>query len=115
MPMNLFDLPVVFSQEELSHILAEGQNMRIERIVSTGQITPEEEPYDQEQDEWVALLSGHAQITFYEDNGQENSVVLTEGDALLIGAHQRHRVTYTSQEPPCIWLCVFGDGLCMTE
>lgn len=109
--MNLFDLSDVLASEELCETLAEGKEVRIERIVSTGQITPEDKPYDQEEDEWVCLLSGQAQITFYEDGGQEQCIELSQGDTLLIGAHRRHRVTYTSAEPPCVWLCVFAGQL----
>lgn len=109
--MNLYDLPADLPDEELCRVLAEGKDVRIEWIVSRGQITPEEEYYDQEQEEWIAVLSGRAQLTFYGDGGEERQVSLAKGDTLLIGAHQRHRVAYTSQEPPCIWLCVFADGL----
>jgi cupin 2 domain-containing protein len=28
---------------------------------------------------------------------------------LLIAAHQKHRVSFTSQDPPCIWLALHLD------
>jgi len=31
---------------------------------------------------------------------------LGKGDYVLIPPMQKHRVVYTSQEPPCIWLAV---------
>ncbi|NEO01320.1 MAG: cupin, partial [Moorea sp. SIO3I7] len=34
---------------------------------------------------------------------------LKPGDYLFIKAHQKHRVEYTSAEPPCIWLAVHGN------
>jgi cupin 2 domain-containing protein len=78
--------------------------LEIKRIVSTGQCTPENEWYDQEDDEWVILLRGEATIVF--ENWTTDSVTLSEGDYLDIPAHIKHRVAKTSQEPPCVWLAV---------
>jgi cupin 2 domain-containing protein len=36
---------------------------------------------------------------------------LKAGDYLLIPAHCRHRVEYTSADPPCIWLAIHGNLL----
>ena len=93
------------SADELCEILARGKGCRVERIVSTGQTTPEGQWYDQEEDEWVALLSGNAELTW--DGGEKTQ--LNAGDWLLIPAHARHLVTYTSTEPPCVWLAFFFD------
>jgi len=98
--MNIFDLPELPLPEELTTVLAENASVRIERIVSTGQ---KSDWYDQVETEFVVLLEGHAVIDF--ENG--NNVTLKRGDTLLIKPHERHRVSYTSTEPPCIWLCVF--------
>jgi len=89
--------------KEISTILAEGKNVRIERIVSTGQITASDFWYDQTENEFVTVLQGEAKILF--DNGIEQHLV--QGDYLTIPAHCRHKVTYTSIEPACIWLAVF--------
>ena len=98
--MNIFDLPDFLPDEEMVTILAENENVRIERIVSRGQIT---DWYDQDETEFVALLSGSAKIEF--EDGR--IVSLASGDTINIKPHQRHRVVYTSTEPPCVWLCVF--------
>lgn len=90
---------------EMCEILARGRGCRVERIVSTGQTTPEGQWYDQEQAEWVALLSGHAELMW--EGGEKTP--LKAGDWLLIPAHVRHRVSYTSAEPPCVWLAFFFD------
>lgn len=100
---NLFEIPVSENTDEFSEILAQG-DIRIERIVSTGQITPEDQWYDQEVDEWVALLNGEARILF--ENSEE--ITLRKGDYILIKAHEKHRVTYTSTDPPCVWLAIHG-------
>ena len=98
--MNIFDLPKLSLPEELTTILAESCNIRIERIVSTGQVS---NWYDQDETEFVVLLEGSAVIEY--ENG--NKVDVAKGDTILIKPHERHRVSYTSTEPPCIWLCVF--------
>jgi cupin 2 domain-containing protein len=106
---NIFDVEnVPFSlDEEITTILASSKDVRIERIVSFGQITDENDWYDQSQDEFVILLQGKARIKF--DNGEEKE--LSNGDYLLIPAHVRHRVNYTSTKPVCIWLAVFFNRM----
>jgi len=98
--MNIFDLPELPLQGEWTTILAESANARIERIVSTGQTTGW---YDQPETEFVVLLEGNAVVEF--DSGM--NVALSKGDTMLIKPHERHRVSYTSSDPPCVWLCVF--------
>ena len=99
--MNIFDLPEFPLTEELLTVLAESGNVRIERIISTGQISADW--YDQAETEFVALLDGNAVVEF-DDGG---SSAMSKGDTLLIKPHERHRVSFTSSEPPCVWLCVF--------
>ena len=40
------------------------------------------------------------------ENGEK--LRLDAGDHVLIPAHCRHRVDFTSRTPPCIWVAVFG-------
>ena len=87
----------------MCEVLIQGNNCRVERIVSTGQTTPAEQWYDQEQDEWVALLTGHAELTWADGS----TTPLNPGDWLLIPAHVRHRVNYTSTEPACVWVAFY--------
>jgi len=93
-------MPELPLPEELTTTLAEGKNVRIERIVSTGQTS---DWYDQPETEFVVLLEGSA-IIEYESN---KTVPMSKGDTILIQPHERHRVSFTSSDPPCIWLCVF--------
>ena len=58
MSSNLYDLPDPLPSEELFTDLIPDAGVKIERIVSSGQSTPEGEWYDQERDEWVALIQG---------------------------------------------------------
>lgn len=103
---NLFDNLIAARRapRELSEVLAQGPGVRIERIVSSGHVSPPGYWYDQEQDEWVCLLQGRARLAWENGQGQDLKV----GDWLFIPAHARHRVEYTSKEPPCVWLAVHG-------
>jgi cupin 2 domain-containing protein len=92
------DLP-----EEWVEVLANAPTVRIERIVSCGHASPPDFWYDQQTHEWVILLQGQAQIEYADSL---KSVDLAAGDHLLIPAHTRHRVTWTSSEPSAIWLAV---------
>lgn len=103
--MNLFDLPQMLpAGEELSQCLAEGKSWRVERIISTGQKSPDGFWYEQEEDEWVCLLRGKAAIGY--KNGE--TISLSAGDTLLLPAGKKHRVLYTSKTPPALWLCFFA-------
>ena len=104
MVANLFTLPDPLPSTEQFSDLIPNRGVKIERIVSTGQITPENEWYDQDRDEWVALLQGEAELTY--ENGR--IVRLNAGDHVFIPAREKHRVTYTSADPPCIWIAVHG-------
>lgn len=101
---SILDLSSIknFSEEIFETILT-GENIKIERIISNGQTTPENEWYNQDKNEWVLLIQGEAEILFEIDE----KTTLRAGDYLLIPAHKRHRVTFTSCNPPCIWLAVF--------
>ena len=62
-------------------------------------------------DEWVILLPGEASLAYADGS----KIKLTAGDYLLIPAHQKHRVEYTSSEPPCIWLAVHAHLVPLRE
>jgi len=91
---------------ERIEVLWQTEQVRIERIVSTGQSSPPGFWYDQEEDEFVMLLQGTAMLDF--DGGRRQQ--MEAGDFLLIPAHEKHRIAATSFQPPCIWLCVFLVG-----
>ena len=102
---NIYNLPRGIDQEENFETILINQGLHIERIVSAGQISPTGFWYDQDRHEWVTLLQGTATLTWEDGRRQK----LSAGDCLLIRAHQKHRIEYTSQDPPCIWLAVHFD------
>ncbi len=76
---------------------------KLERIISKGQATPEGKWYDQEHDEWVILLKGSAGLQV---KGKPDVMVLQPGDYILLPAHLKHRVEWTSEEEETIWLAL---------
>lgn len=101
---NIFSaLPTTPQKDELFETILENEHIKLERIITTGQITPQGQWYDQAQDEWVMLLQGEASILFEE--GEE--VHLKSGDYILIKAHQKHRVSKVSSQEVCVWLAVY--------
>ncbi|GAL13921.1 uncharacterized conserved protein [Vibrio astriarenae] len=100
---NLLEqLPTDLSLEVIENIVT-SDKVRIERIVSLGHTSPELGWYDQEQHEWVMVLSGHGVLDF-EEGG---TVHLKAGDAINIPAHTRHKVLATALDEPTVWLAVF--------
>ncbi len=101
---NLFaNLPSVLP-DELTDRLIDGTSVRIERIVSQGQSSPQDFWYDQEETEWVIVLRGAARLQFEADN---ISMEMRAGDFVEIPAHQKHRVQWTDPDEVTIWLAVF--------
>jgi cupin 2 domain-containing protein len=100
---NIFDKINKNSTEEVFTTLLKNDNIKIEKIVSTGQSSPEGYWYDQEQDEFIFLVSGKATLEFK----NEGLVVLKSGDYLFVPAHKKHRVKNTLKDDVTIWLAIF--------
>jgi cupin 2 domain-containing protein len=101
--INLFDdIPARSADEIFAEVLVR-ENVRIERIVSTGQSTPPDKPHRQGNDEWVLLLSGSAGLRIEGEDDRN----LRPGDHVLIAAHRAHWVTYTAKDKPTIWLAIY--------
>ena len=92
------------SADEYAEELWRTGAFRVERIVSSGFVSPPSFWYDQDEDEWVAVLSGEGTLEF----GDGSLETLKEGDWVFLPARLRHRVAFTTTEPPCVWLAVFG-------
>ena len=103
MAHNIYhDLPTGLKNERFTELL-NTPGVRIETIVSQGHTTPKDEWYDQESDEWVLVLKGAAQITL---QGCNTCIDLKPGDHLHIPAHIKHRVSWSSDTEPTLWLAV---------
>jgi cupin 2 domain-containing protein len=101
---NLFDDLPQQSPEELVQTLICAAGVRIERIVSHGQDSPNGFWYDQSQHEWVVVLKGAARLRF-----EDGVIELKAGDFVNILAHKKHRVDWTTPDEPTIWLAVFYE------
>jgi cupin 2 domain-containing protein len=100
---NFFkDVPLGLSTE-LFETLLQNDNVRIERIISKGHMTPPGEWYDQDRDEWVLLLRGVARLSF---DGDCAPLEMVAGDYVFIPAHCKHRVDWTDPQQESIWLAV---------
>ena len=106
---NIYNIKSVLpksSDPEKVDILFDG-SVLVERIISTGQQSPTEGWYEQEKDEFVLLLSGAAKLEF-ENN---EFIALSTGDYILIPAKKKHKVIFTSSNPPCVWLTIHTDNI----
>ena len=99
---NIFDKIIVDKEEENFFEIIKNETIKIEKIVSNGQISPENFWYEQEKSEFVLLLEGFAILEF-----ENREVELKKGDCINIKAKQKHRVKFTSLDEPTIWFAVF--------
>ncbi len=100
---NLFGRKDEGRVAEAVESLLERPSVRIERIASFGQASPPGFWYEQEEDEWVALLEGEAQLE-WEDG---RVLRMLPGDWIFLPARERHRVVWTAPGRPTLWLAVF--------
>jgi cupin 2 domain-containing protein len=103
---NLFTAIPEALPEELIQTLLSAPSVRIERIVSRGHASPEGFWYDQEEHEWVLLLTGAARLGF---EGEE-PIDLRPGAFVNIPAHRRHRIEWTEPSEPTIWLAIHYES-----
>ena len=103
--MNLFDINNLLPLDsEVINTIVDNNSVKIERIVSSGQSSPDNFWYDQIQDEWVVILEGYGVIEYPD----KSTIHLHKGDSLLIPAHTKHRVQETAD--PTIWLTFFFNN-----
>ena len=92
------------SPEEVIEDLLATKAVRIERIVSHGNnSSPDTGWYDQQEHEWVTVLSGQGTIQF--ESGEV--LALGPGDYHSIQAGIKHRVVATASDQTTVWLAVF--------
>ena len=99
---NIFDnINVDKNNEEFIKILRD-KNIRIERIVSNGQISDENFWYNQDENEFVLLLDGEAILEF-----ENREITLKKGDFIDIKSRTKNRIKYTYLDEPTIRLAIF--------
>lgn len=99
---NLFRGEDTPGRETIASLLT-GSAFKLEHIVSRGEASAPGFWYDQDEPEWVLLLSGQATLEF-----EEGALELVPGDSLTIPAHVKHRVGKTS--PDAVWIALHHTG-----
>jgi len=95
---KLFPVSPVSGDEIFNEVLS-GKAFKLEHIQSFGEASPEGFWYDQEEDEWVALIAGESTLEF-----ETGELRLQSCDAVLIPAHMKHRVKYTTID--AVWIAL---------
>ena len=98
-------IPADIPQEIFQDILTT-DSFKVERIVSKGHASPEGFWYDQDQSEWVILLTSRAGLLF---EGNDNIIELKPGDYINIPAHFKHRVEWTDPDIETVWLAIMWE------
>ena len=88
---------------EIFETLLERDSVRIERIISKGQVTPVGEWYDQSWNEWVLLLQGEALLLL---EGEAEPRRMAPGQWIMLPARCRHRVEWTMPGQETVWLAL---------
>lgn len=96
----LQDIPADL-KNEVFEVIAASETVKVERIISKGQVSTEW--YDQNQHEWVMVLQGSGELLFADGA----RVRLGVGDYLNIPAHCKHKVSWTHPDEVTIWLAIF--------
>ena len=99
---NIFEEIIIDKNEEKFFEIFKNETIKIEKIVSNGQTSPQNFWYEQEENEFVLVLEGFAILQF-----EDKDIELKKGDCLNIKAKQKHRVKFTSLTEPTIWFAVF--------
>ncbi|WP_047047044.1 cupin domain-containing protein [Vibrio mexicanus] len=100
---NLFDnIPESLPNEIFEDIVATN-SVRIERILSHGQSSPETGWYKQTEHEWIVVLKGQGTLEF--EDGRV--VTLGEGNFINIPAGEKHKVLSTAKNEVTVWLAIF--------
>jgi cupin 2 domain-containing protein len=96
--------PCPAAREEVTTVLLQTPQLRLERIHSCSARSPEGFWYDQREHEWVLLLQGSALLQFADETEPRS---LACGEALLISAGRQHRLLASDPAPGTIWLALF--------
>ena len=95
--MNIYNYTQPKEGEEVIETLLDKEDITINRIISNKVV--DGEWYDQDEDEWLVLVSGEATLVF-----EDKEVALLKGDTFYIPQHRKHCVKKTSED--ALWLTV---------
>jgi len=98
--VNIYTLKNPKADTEEFVTLHQNNGIKIEAIRS--HLLHPGEVYDQQEDEWVVLIRGNAQLQI-----QKKILNLQEGDSVFLPKHTIHQVLSTSED--ALWLGVFNS------
>jgi cupin 2 domain-containing protein len=101
---NIFYKIPTIEDKEIFQTILKNKKIKIERIVSWGQVNDKGKWLKEARDEWVMVLKGAAKLRFQKDN---RLIKLMAGDYILIPANTAHRVEWTTLREKTIWLAVY--------
>ena len=90
--------------EEITEILMENKNIRIERIISRGQKSSTDFWYNQDENEWIMVIKGSAKLKI---ENEPEEITLCMGDYINIPSHLKHRIEWTNPNEETLWLAIF--------
>jgi cupin 2 domain-containing protein len=96
------DIPPAKNKEIFEKIVGKS-GVKIERITSLGQATPEGKWLKSKRSEWVILLKGKAKLRF---RFMEDVIKMKPGDHIFIPTGTMHRVEWTTSKEKSIWVAV---------
>ena len=99
---NIFSNIKIDKDKESFLDILKHDSVRIERIVSNGQVSDEGFWYEQDENEFIILLEGSMVLEF-----EDKEILLNTGDYYNIKTKVKHRVKYTSVSETTICLAVF--------
>lgn len=97
---NIFNQKSPLVDSERFTTVIETNSFRVESICSW--MNTPGEYFDQNEDEWVVLITGEAILEI-----EEIEYPLIAGDSIFLPKHTRHRVISTSQN--AVWIGVFSS------
>lgn len=100
---NIFaDLPEI-KKRELFQVIIKNKKLKLERIISKGQVTKEGHWLKQTRNEWVILLKGKAILRLW---GEKDLIKLKSGDYVFIPKNLKHKVEWTAPDQKSVWLAL---------
>jgi cupin 2 domain-containing protein len=99
---NIYSKIPTTKDREIFQALLRNKKLKIERIVSRGQVTEKGKWLKEAHAEWVMVLKGAAKLRFQKDGCL---IKLKAGDYILIPANTAHRVEWTALRKT-IWLAI---------
>ena len=102
---NIYSKIPSVKDKEIFQKLLVNKKLKIERIISQGQVTEKGKWLKEARDEWVIVLKGAGKLRFRNDS---RLIKLKAGDYVLIPANTSHRVEWTALREKTIWLAVYS-------